>query len=120
MKRNMKNFSNEDLKAGMLVILKNGIAGILIPVMDELEVYSKDLDAETEAYLYSSELEKGSPDERYAIVKVYGLSKNYSLFDIFTRNLLWEYKYEPKELTIEEVEKLLGYSIKIVSSKEDK
>lgn len=113
----MKEFSNEYLKAGMLVELKNGTKGILIPVEQCLEVFSiNDLEAVTDAIIYDESLSYW--DEQYSIVKIYGLSKDYSLFKESGRDLLWEYKEPVKEITIAEIEEKLGYKIKIVDNKE--
>ena len=113
----MKEFSNEDLKAGMLVELKNGIIGILIPLDDRLEVYNANFEAAPDAKLLSSDI-SDSIDIAFSIVKVYSLSNSIRLFDTQTRQLLWEYEEPKKEMTIEEIEAELGYKIKIVGNKE--
>ena len=113
----MKEFSNEDLKAGMLVELKNGIIGILIPLDDRLEVYNANFEAVPDAKLLSSDI-SDSIDIAFSIVRVYSLSNSIRLFDTQTRQLLWEYEEPKKEMTIEEVEAELGYKIKIVGNKE--
>ena len=114
----MKEFSNEDLKAGMLVELKNGIIGILIPLDDRLEVYNANFEAESEARLLSNDI-FDTIQISYSIVKVYSLSNSVRrLFDTQTRQLLWEYEESKREMTIEEIEAELGYKIKIVDNKE--
>lgn len=114
----MKEFSNEDLKAGMLVELKNGIIGILIPLDDRLEVYNANFEAEAKARLLSTDI-FDTIKISYSIVRVYSLSNSIRrLFDTQTRQLLWEYKEAVKEMTIEEVEAELGYKVKIVCNKE--
>ena len=121
----MKEFSNEDLKAGMLVELKNGIIGILIPLDDRLEVYNANFEAEAEASLLSNDI-FDTIKISYSIVKVYSLSNSVRrLFDTQTRQLLWEYEEPKKEMTIKEkemtikdIEAELGYKIKIVGNKE--
>lgn len=113
----MKEFSNEDLKAGMLVELKNRAKGILIPVGGRLEVFRiNDLEPLTDAIIYDESLE--SLNKQYSIVKVYGLSSDYTLFEESYRDLLWEYKEPAKKMTIAEIEAELGYKIKIVDNKE--
>lgn len=113
----MKEFSNEDLKAGMLVELKNGIIGILIPLDDRLEVYNANFEAEAKARLLSNDI-FDTIKISYSIVKVYSLSNSIRLFDTQTRQLLWEYEEPKKEMTIEETEAELGYKVKIVDNKE--
>ena len=113
----MKEFSNEDLEAGMLVELKNGIIGILIPLDDGLEVYNANFEAATDAKLLSSDISE-SIDIAFSIVKVYSISNSYNLFDIDKRYLLWEYEEPKKEMTIKDIEAELGYKIKIVDNKE--
>ena len=53
------------------------------------------------------------------ITKVYGYAPNCYAYkiDAYQRPLLWERK-EPKEMTVAEIEKLLGYPVKIVNEKE--
>lgn len=56
---------------------------------------------------------------RRKVIKIWGLSSsNYAAHRLETldRTLLWERK-EPKELTVSQIEELLGYPVKIV--KED-
>lgn len=113
----MKEFSNEDLKAGMLVELKNGIIGILIPLDDRLEVYNANFEAEAEASLLSNDI-FDTIEISYSIVRVYSLSNSSRLFDTQTRQLLWEYEEPKKEMTIKDIEAELGYKIKIVGNKE--
>ena len=116
----MKEFSNGDLKAGMLVELKNGIIGILIPLDDGLEVYDANFEAEAEARLLSNDI-FDTTEISYSIVKVYSLSNSTNssrLFDTHTRQLLWEYEESKREMTIEEIEAELGYKINIVGNKE--
>lgn len=113
----MKEFSNEDLKAGMLVELKNGIIGILIPLDDRLEVYKANFEAVAEAGLLSNDI-SDTIKISYSIVRVYSLSNSSRLFNTQTRQLLWEYEEAVKEMTIEEIEAELGYKVKIVCNKE--
>lgn len=108
--------TNADLIAGMLVELKNGRIGILIPVgKGKLEVYDEALNALSPAFLYTDASDMRSIEKDYAIVTVYDLTYRdcYDLFDAKYRNLLWKWK-GPKELTVREIENILGYPIKIV------
>ena len=110
-------FKVEDLKAGMLVRLFNGNYGILIPV------YNGKLGVITRNYT-TGKLNIGTSDLRfypktglvvdYSIIKVYGLASNnrFDLMEPGDRELLWD--GSKKEMTIEEIEKELGYSVKIV------
>lgn len=109
----MAEFTNEDLKPGMLVELNDGTQGVLIPIKDMLEVYSSSLRAMCKATLMSQDI-TDSLEKDYAITRVYELSTTYDLFNTFRRDLLWEYEEPVKEMTITEIEAELGYKIKIV------
>lgn len=121
----MREFSNEYLKPGMFVELKNGHTGVLIPCYnsstnkEQLTVVGGDklYSRECVAQIYNKY--EGS---NYGIVKVYDLNKGNgaSLFSSTQRDLLWEYEEPKKEMTIAEIEAKLGYKIKIVDTKEEK
>lgn len=107
--------TKSDLKAGYVIEFENGEFAIVMPSYKDMIYISKDdlwgsLDRVNFEY---------NPSSLNNIVRVYG----YSLFEYRTlcinaehRPLLWERK-TPKELTVEEIEELLGYEIKIVNNK---
>lgn len=111
-------FTVEDLKAGMLVQLLDGNYGILVPtyINDRLCVIVQNS--------ITGRLSIGTCDLRfypeegvnnsYSIIKVYDLSDNnkHDFMEPGNRELLWD--GSKKEMTIEEIEKELGYSVKIV------
>lgn len=110
--------SDFELKAGMYVELANGLSGILVPWKGKLEVVGRSyreatkISALAEARLYESN------KDGYSIVKVYSDDFSNGHFDggCFStdgRHLLYEYN-KTKELTVAEIEALLGYKVKIV------
>ena len=111
-------FTVKDLKAGMLVKLVNGKYGVLIPISSGLAIIGKvddRLSIYTDAInLYPSARYSGN----YSVIEVYDLaySNDGDFFLPGTRKCLWKYNdtNDTKEMTIEEIEKSLGYSIKIV------
>lgn len=107
-----------DLKIGYLVECRNGVKKMLMPNEYRTVLVSKD------GFYYDLNSLKDDLttdfDEDFDIMKVYGLSKfstEVLTFDIDHRDLLWEREKSKKEMTISEIEKELGYSIKII--KED-
>lgn len=111
-------FTVKDLKPGMLVQLLNGEYGILVPahINGELCVIVRDS--------ITGRLSIGTSDLRfypeeglinsYSIIRVYDLSYNNKpdFMEPGNRELL--YDCSKKEMTIEEIEKELGYPVKIV------
>lgn len=111
-------FTVKDLKPGMLVQLLSGEYGILVPAHSngELCVIARSpitgsLGIDTSDLRFYPE---GGLINSYSIIKVYDLAYNnkYDFMEPGNRELLWDgYR---KEMTIEEIEKELGYSVKIV------
>lgn len=120
-----KNFTKEDLKVGYVVKTRaRGLYMVTRNDIDQLVMvdqhhgymplyeYNDDLTDSDRTSCFGSEA-----DENYDIVEVYGYSTiNGRTRDIETahRKLLWK-REEPKEMTLEEVEKALGYPVKIVN-----
>lgn len=108
-------FTVEDLKPGMLVEMKDKVYGILLPFKgDELGICmgtGTSLSLATTRLRFYPEpgLIKG-----YSIIRVWDLAEdgNFNLLSPGNRELLLD--CSKKEMTIEEIEKELGYSIKIV------
>lgn len=111
-------FTKADLKDGMVVEIRAGdrfvVMGDKLPGLDEfmrLNEYTDDL------------LTAGRRTATYAnfdIVKIYQSHSNIlsEWFDDEWLTLIWERKEEPKyaEMTVEEIEKKLGYKIKVVGN----
>ena len=107
-------FTVEDLKPGMLVEMKGERYGILLPFIDGTLSICSIIDGCLDVI---TNLLRFYPDpgliDRYSIIRVWDLPKNgNNLLTPKGRKLL--YDYSAKEMTIEEIEKSLGYSIKIV------
>lgn len=118
----MKDFTNEDFRSGMFVVLKNGQSGVIIPCFRpcsksnvQLSVISGD---GAGARLCEPRLYDGF--DSYGVVEVYDLNSgnSESLFCNKQRELLWKYKGPAVEMTITEIEKELGYKVKIVDKEE--
>lgn len=114
-------FTVEDLKPGMLVQLLNGKYGILVPALINGELCVIVRDSSTGSLSIGTSDLRFYPEERfindYSIIKVYDLSydNKHDFMEPGNRKLLWDgYK---KEMTLEEIEKELGYRIKIVNKK---
>lgn len=119
-----KEFTNDDLKAGMYVELKNGVEGILIPCKSCIAPNGEKLivvssfgydGRECVARLYVE------GKTHYGIVKVYDLNEGNGcdFCSSINRELLWKYEEPKKEMTVEQIEKELGYKIKIVGEKNE-
>lgn len=102
-----------DLKIGYLLECRNGILKMLMPSEDTLVLMGQD-GCYYEIDALKDDLTTNF-DKDFDIVKVYGLSKYHSRvldFDKCDRKLLWT--NQKKEMTVEQIEKELGYSIKII------
>lgn len=104
----------EDLKIGYLLECRNGELKMLMPTSYGTVLISKSHNF----YEFDSLKDDLTTtfSEDFDIMKVYGFSVFNSealKFNIDKRPLLWERK-DRKEMTISEIEKELGYSIKII------
>lgn len=112
-------FTVKDLKAGMLVEMKDRGYGILLPFKDKDCNLGICMRTGTSLSLATTRL-RFYPElgliEGYSIIRVWDLAKDgqFNLLSPKGRKLL--YDYFVKEMTIEEIEKALGYSIKIVKN----
>lgn len=124
-KENEKMFSKDDLKVGYVVQRRDGTLFMVVPVMskgganNEYEMRIVDKEYHWDSIpKYSDDLKTDNNFTGFDIVKVYGFSKyanNCLQISTENRNLIWERKEEiKKEMTVEEIEKELGYSVKIV------
>lgn len=119
-----KRFTKDYLKVGYVVKTRaRGLYMVAVNANEELVMantsqgwmplheYNDDLTDSGRTSLF------GTADENYDIVEVYGYSrKNHTTVSVSTedRTLLWK-REEPKEMTLEEIEKALGYPVKIVN-----
>lgn len=110
-----KNFTKSDLKDGMVVEYRNG--------KREVVIGSRTMD--TSGFISLSDvnddlIETANNWPRYDIMKVYevsnknGLCKLTDIFKPEHLTLIWERESEYKEMTVAEIEKKLGYKVKIV------
>lgn len=106
----------EDLRSGMIITDRDGneyIVFLNTKKHEDIFVGIKDR-CWGELNNYKSDLTNVS-SKNLDIMKVEEISVVYltNPYKSPTRKLLWERK-EPKEMTVAEIEKILGYSIKIV------
>lgn len=114
-------FTKSDLKDGMVIEYRNGSREVVfgtrtlsITGWNSLSEVNDDL------------IEIKYKDPAYDIVKVYEIAKKETvcglknIFEDRNLTLLWERKEEPdyKEMTVEEIEKELGYKVKVIADKE--
>lgn len=108
-------FTIEDLKPGMLVAMKDKGYGILLPVKNgELGICVKTGTSLSIATTWLRFYPEPGLVEGYSIIKVWDLAKTgqFNLLSPGDRKLLCD--CSKKEMTIEEIEKELGYPVKIV------
>lgn len=111
-------FKVEDLKPGMLVQLVSGKYGIIVPAHINGDLCVIVRDSITGVLGIGTSNLRFYPEEGmikgYSIIKVYDLAYNnkHDFMEPGNRELLWD--GSKKEMTIEEIEKELGYSVKIV------
>ena len=114
-----KQFTKEDLKVGYVVRTRVGDLYMVMPVVNGMSLVKETGSAGMPLGVYNKDMQHDAvlKDTSYDITEVYGHSV-FSAFslDISTehRLLLWK-REEPKEMTIEEIEKALGYPVKIVN-----
>lgn len=109
------NMTKSDLRSGMIVKTREGERYITI-VKEDGEIHFINLDGTT--CLGSCDLlddMTDNIDSDYDIIKIYKMDTTLRNCKT-TKDLIWE-RQEQKEMTIAEIEKELGYSIKII--KED-
>ena len=131
--RTEQKFTRDDLKPGYIIMLRNGTLLSIQMVGKETLIATAGMDDPNWRYLsngWDSQLnstERGGKtfpsivyDKTKDIVAVYGYVQgtiNYSRCGEISschRPLLWS-RYEAKKMTVEEIEKALGYKVEIVS-----
>lgn len=110
-------FTKDDLKTGMRVELRNG-QQFLVLLDYETTSYGKGAFVRDNGFMsirtYDDNLiMRNDRDKQYDVMKVFKPSSDSSVLYFEHAVLVWE-RTEPKELTLSEVSKLLGYDVKIV------
>ena len=117
-----KQFTKDDLKVGYVVKTRNGTLYMVVPDKSDDLVLIRATNVGAPVYKYRCDLVHVDRDKYHLlkgmdIMEVYDRPDlSYKALDISTdgRKLLWK-REEPKEMTLEEVEKALGYPVKIVN-----
>jgi hypothetical protein len=117
-----KNFTKADLKVGYVVKTRSGTLYMVMPEKDDNLILVREGRHGEPVNNYLPDLMHNLSSrfdciQTLDIMEVYGRpALKYHALDISTerRPLLWK-REEPKEMTLEEVEKALGYPVKIVN-----
>lgn len=115
-----RKFKFEDIEVGMMVEKRNGELCVVIKNIGDNDYCPTNkypfLFVDNSGFTVHREF-KNRNFNQYDIVKVYDNTAKLGngIFDITQRNLLWEEKEDViKEMTIDEIQKELGYEIKII------
>lgn len=108
--------TKEDLQCGYLVLTNDGGYALVMNIRIKNNETKMILHYDDNTYLNLSEFDddlRHLRDHTYDIVSVYDFPENYNikLHSIINRKLLFDNR---KKMTIKEIEKELGYPIKIV------
>ena len=109
-----KMFTKDDLKVGYLVEVRDGRFAHLVDTIDNGMCLNYENGWDT-LRVYNNDLTSRGSD-RLDIIEVYGFTiKGYHAhkFEVRDRKLLWK-REEVKEMTIEDIQKVLGHKIKVV------
>lgn len=112
----IKEFTKADLIPGKhIVLLKNGnCCHVGITNKDKVYFMTDTWKCGIDNYTYNLLLQDA---DEFSVDKVYKLKKGKSFYGSFDKNslvLVWEREQEVKELSIEQISKLLGYKVKVV------
>lgn len=130
-KRNETNFTRVDLKPCYLVKTRDGRYWMVFLVDEGIMILTNGFDrweylSSWDMGLSHSKSSYDSDAHNLDIMEVYGHvtgSENYPACGYIStdnRPLLWSRESERVEMTLEEIEKKLGYKVKIVSEKENR
>lgn len=111
---NNKQFTKDDLKVGYVVKLRNGDVRMYMPC--SFCSFSLVSTNGTITSCYDIDL-TNTEGSCWDVMEVYGYAQNGSsalMISIQNRERLWT-REETKKMTVEEIEKELGYKIEIVS-----
>lgn len=112
----IKEFTKDDLIPGKnIVLLKNGnCCHVGITNKDKVYFMTDTWKRGIDDYTYNLLLQDA---DEFSVDKVYELKEPKSFYGSFDKNnliLVWERKQEVKELSVEQISKLLGYKVKVV------
>lgn len=101
-----KEFTKQDLKDGMVVELNNGQLRFLF----NESLINKNGYIPFDEYFNNKLIYNNNPIDNYTIKRIYKTKGKYfsNFFDAHELELIWERKEEPKEMTVEEIEKRIG------------
>ena len=102
----------EDIKSGMLVKLRKGCWCLVIEYNGRLLLVNRD-ECQSDMSEFNNDLTDNKFDEFDIIAVARTGQNNLIRLEENDFNIIWE-RDEAKEMTIEEIEKELGYKIKIV------
>ena len=112
----IKKFTKADLIPGKhIVILKSGACCHVGCTNDDKIYLMTDVETWGSDYFTCDLLHEN--DDKILITKVYGLKEPKSFYESLNKDnliLVWEREPEVKELSVEQISKLLGYKVKIV------
>ena len=117
-----------ELKTGMRVILRDGSENVVFKDMNYNSIYHSNilLDINEGTYIslreYSNDMTMTNDDSEFDIMQVYTIDDSFNVMIKLSDLKTWGYtllydrekEEEPKELTKEQIEELLGYKIKIL------
>lgn len=106
--------NKSDLKVGYVIKTRNNLYGIIMEARNnEICCYFESENGFID--IYEDLCSKSNKD--YDIIEVYGFTDKYQVLEInpikSKRELLWKREPDPKVMTLNEVEKELGYKIKL-------
>lgn len=113
-----KTFTKKDLKVGYIVVC-NGAPHMVMVTANNHTVL-----VDSHGFLsldgLSDDLRDSSPKigGDWTVTEVYGYSASYAgacAISTYSRELLWKREEPAKKMTVEEIEKALGYKVEIVS-----
>ncbi|WP_300077819.1 hypothetical protein [uncultured Thomasclavelia sp.] len=112
----IKEFTKADLIPGKnIVLLKNGnCCHVGITNKDKIYFMTDTWKRGIDDYTYNLLLQDA---DEFSVDKVYELKEPKSFYGSFDKNnliLVWEREQEVKELSVEQISKLLGYKVKVV------
>lgn len=110
----------KDLRSGMVVETRDGDRYLVLVDGEDIHMMCGDgalhMGQWEVQQLYHDDLTRENGFKDHDIMKVYGRVQSFYKVNA-TKNLLWERK-EIKKMTLEEIEKALGYPVKVVTDHE--
>lgn len=110
----------KDLRSGMVVETRDGDRYLVLVDGEDIHMMCGDgalhMGQWEVRQLYHDDLTRENGFNDHDIMKVYGRVQSFYKVNA-TKNLLWERK-EIKEMTVSEIEEVLGYSVKVVADHE--